>query len=484
LQETILEMKPKNVWKHLYNLNQIPRCSRHEEKAAEFIIDFAKNLDLEWNTDEFGNILIRKPASTGMEDRPTAVIQGHIDMVCEKNNDTEHDFSADPIKMKIEDGWLTAEGTTLGADNGIALAMAMAVMEADDISHPPMEFLFTLDEETGLNGANALKSGFLEGKILLNIDSEEEGALYIGCAGGLNAKLSKNIDWQNADSSSKTYLLKTGGLRGGHSGLNIHEGFGNAIILTARLLKEIISKTDVKISAVNGGSKHNAIPREAESVIQISAGDYDKVSGIVKNFEKLYQEEYKFIEKDVCISLEETDAADKAFSNEFAVKLVNLLYCIPNGVMAMSHAIEGLVETSTNMAIVETTADSIEMLTSQRSSLGSAVRDTAGKVAAAGELAGFTIGYNDGYPAWEPDPDSKLLAVCKSVYKNKYGKDPDVKAIHAGLECGIIGEKYEGMEMISFGPDIEGAHSPDEKVHIQSTENVWEFLLDILKNIK
>ena len=484
MKEIIQELEPKRVWKHFYDLNQIPRCSKHEEKVSQFVLDFAKKLGLKYKTDEVGNIIISKPASPGMEDRPTAVIQGHLDMVCEKNNDTVHDFSKDPIKMLVQDGWVTADGTTLGADNGIAVAMGMAVMEAEDIPHPPMEFLFTIDEETGLTGASALKSDMLEGRILLNIDSEEEGALYIGCAGGLNTLLTKNILWQDTQGDFKTYVLKVGGLRGGHSGLNIHEGFGNAIILSGRLLKALRSKVNLKLAAVNAGSKHNAIPREAESIVQLHPEDLNKAKEIIADYQKMYREEYKFVDKDVFISLQETEAAHKIFDDHFAGQLIDLLYAMPHGVMAMSHAIDGLVETSTNMAIIETRVDGVFLLTSQRSSVASAVKDVAGKVRAVGELAGFEVEHNDGYPAWEPNPDSKLLATCKKIYADKYGKNPEVKAIHAGLECGIIGEKYEGMEMISFGPDIEGAHSPDEKVRIESLQHIWEYLLEILKNIQ
>ncbi len=419
-----------------------------------------------------------------MDKRPALVIQGHLDMVCEKNNDTEHDFTADPIKMKVEDGWVTAEGTTLGADNGIAVAMGMAIMEAKNIPHPPMEFLFTIDEETGLTGANALKSDFVKGRILLNIDSEEEGALYIGCAGGLNTVLTKNIEWQKATNDYITYKLKVGGLRGGHSGLNIHEGYGNAIILAGRLLSALSSEIKLKVVAVNAGSKHNAIPREAIATIQIMPDQLIKAKEVIGNYSNIYKDEFKFVDKDVTISLEETSRVPRVFSDNFTRKLIRLLYAIPHGVKGMSHTIEGLVETSTNMAIIETKETKVELLTSQRSSIASAVEDVAGKVRAIGELAGFHVDHNDGYPAWEPNPDSKLLETCKKIYSNKYGSEPLVKAIHAGLECGIIGEKYNGMDMISFGPDIEGAHSPDEKIRISSTEHIWEYLLEIMKTIK
>lgn len=484
MKEVIEALEPKNVWKNFYALNQIPRCSKHEEKVSKFVTDFAEKCGLTWKADKVGNLLISKPATKGMEDRPALVIQGHLDMVCEKNNDIEHDFSNDPIKMKVEDGWVTAEGTTLGADNGIAVAIGMAVMEAKDLVHPPMEFLFTVDEETGLTGANALEKDFVKGRILLNIDSEEEGALYIGCAGGLNTMLSDKIEWQKASNDYITYNLKVGGLRGGHSGLNIHEGFGNAIILLGRLLKAISGKINMRMVAVNAGSKHNAIPREAVASIQIMPDQLITAKEIIREYEQIYKNEYKLIEEGIFISLEETGRVVRVFSNDFTFRLIRLMYGIPNGVMAMSHAIEGLVETSTNLAIIETKEKHVELLTSQRSSLASAVDDTAEKVKAVAELAGFHVEYNDGYPAWEPNPDSKLLAACKKIYQDKYGKEPEVKAIHAGLECGIIGEHYDGMDMISFGPDIEGAHSPDERLRIESTQHIWEYLLEIMKTIQ
>ncbi len=484
MKEVIEALQPSLVWKHFYALNQIPRCSKHEERIIEFVINFAKELGLPWKKDEVGNVLISKPATKGMEKRPTLVIQGHLDMVCEKNNDTVHDFDKDPIKMLVEDGWVTADGTTLGADNGIAVAIAMAVMESTDLVHPPMEFLFTIDEETGLTGANALKSDFLEGRILLNIDSEEEGALYIGCAGGLDTEMRKDIKWERSKSDFETYELKIGGLRGGHSGLNIHEGLGNAIVLLARLISGLSCKVQVKLAGINAGSKHNAIPREAMAQIQLLPDQKAEAEDIIASFEATFKDELKFTDKDVFISLEKISMAHKVFSDEFTSQLIRMLYAMPHGVIAMSHAIEGLVQTSTNLAIVKTGEKEVEVLTSQRSSVASEVQDIGNKVRAIGELAGFRVEHVGGYPAWEPNPDSKLLAACKKIYSDTYGKEPEVKAIHAGLECGIIGEHYDGMDMISFGPDILGAHSPDEKIRISSVEHIWEYLQEIMKTIQ
>jgi dipeptidase D len=477
------QLEPKLVWKYFFELNQIPRCSGNEEAAGQYVISVAEKYNLKWKKDHVGNVLVSKPATSGMENRPAAVIQGHLDMVCEKNKGTVHDFSKDPIKMLIEDGWVTADGTTLGSDNGIAVAMGLALMEDDSIVHPPLEFLFTVDEETGLTGANELKNDFLKGKMLLNIDSEEEGALYIGCAGGQHTILRSDIEWTHRHDDHKTFILKVSGLRGGHSGLNIHEEYGNAVKLLSRLLFGLKGKFHYHLAKMEGGNKHNAIPREAEAVIDIPADQLQTLKQFAGDYEKIFKEELKFVDAGVQVIIEDAGTPQQVFSTDFRDKLVNVVYAMPHGVISMSHAVKGLVETSTNMAILETKENKIEMLTSQRSSIASGVFDIAQKVRALGELAGFEVEQGGGYPAWEPNPDSKLLQICKDIYNNKYGKVPEVKAIHAGLECGIIGEKYDGMDMISFGPDIEGAHSPDERIKIDSVAHVWEYLLEILKEL-
>lgn len=484
MRSAIEALKPQLVWKNFYAISQIPRCSKNEEAIGQYMMDFAQKLNLPCKKDHVGNIIISKSSSKGMESRPMVVMQGHLDMVGEKNKDTAHDFSKDPIKLLIKDGWVTADGTTLGADNGIAIAMAMAVMEDNSLVHPPMEFLFTVDEETGLTGANALKGDFVQGRILLNIDSEEEGALYIGCAGGKHTILRKKIDWVERHDDYKTFSLRVEGLRGGHSGLNIHEDFGNAHKLLGRLLYQLKGEFHYHIAAFDGGSKHNAIPREAEAVIDVPQDALARLKKIAGDFEKIFKDELKFVDKEVAVKLEEKSAPQQVFSTPFRDQFLAVLYAMPHGVMAMSHAIAGLVETSTNMAIITTKENELELLTSQRSSVASAIIDIADKVKALGELGGFEVEQGGGYPAWQPNPASKLLATCKEIYKNKYGNEPAVKAIHAGLECGIIGNHYAGMDMISLGPDIMGAHSPDEKIRIESVEHVWEYVLEILKNIR
>jgi dipeptidase D len=357
-------------------------------------------------------------------------------------------------------------------------------MEDQTLAHPPMEFLFTVDEETGLTGANQLTDNFVDGRILLNIDSEEEGALYIGCAGGKHTILRTKIDWVERHSDHKTFALKVEGLRGGHSGLSIHEGFGNAVKLLGRLLYNLKGEFHFHLARIEGGNKHNAIPREAEAVIDVPAAAVDQLKKLVAGFEAICKDELKFTDKEVRVKLEEAPAPQKVFSSALRDRLLGVLYAVPHGVVEMSRAIPGLVETSTNMAIIKTEKDVVELLTSQRSSVASAIIDIADKVKALGELGGFEVEQGGGYPAWQPNPSSKLLATCKEIFKNKYGKEPAVKAIHAGLECGIIGDHYSGMDMISLGPDLVAVHSPDEKINIQSVANVWDFLLDILKNIK
>ncbi len=476
-------LNPTMVWQQFEAISHIPRGSGNEEAVGEYIVSVAKKNNLLYMKDESGNIIVSKAATAGKENNTGIVIQGHIDMVCEKNNETEHDFLTDPIRL-IKDGeWIKADGTTLGADNGIGVAYALAIMEDSSLDHPPMEFLFTVDEETGLTGANGLKPDFVKGKILINLDSEEEGAFYIGCAGGQHTILSHKIDWRTIPDNAKSIKVRIGGLRGGHSGLNIHDGFGNSIKLLSRFLYNLSTDVDFYLVSITGGSKHNAIPREAEAIISIAEKDLTTFKTMAEKADREFKNELQFSDKNVFIETEETDTASKAMDRDLQAKLIRLLYSIPHGVIEMSHSVDGLVETSTNMAIAETKENTVELLTSQRSSIASAIVDIAGKVKAIGELAEFDVEQGGGYPAWEPNPDSALLKFSTEAYKDITGQEAEVKAIHAGLECGIIGEKYEGMDMISFGPTIEGAHSPDERVLVSSVNNCWDFLIALLKRL-
>lgn len=476
-------LEPKNVWQHFYNINQIPRCSRNEEGARNYVKQFAEKLNLPYKVDKTGNVIIKKAASPGMENKPPIVVQGHLDMVCEKNEGTVHDFTKDPIRMLKEDGWIKADGTTLGSDNAIGLSMGLSLLEDDSIVHPALEILCTVDEETGLNGAVGLEKNALQGKILLNLDTEEEDVLCIGCAGGIDTIMNKKIDWIDAQQGLNSYLLKIKGLRGGHSGTDINQQFGNAIKLLGRLLYMFSKDNSFFLAGLQGGSAHNAIPREAEAIIALDSATAGKLEKLCREYQNIFTEELAAVEKGIVISLEKTTAPAKVFSVDFSTALIRFLFTIPHGVMSMSSHIANLVETSTNMAVIKSDAANVYVQTSQRSSVPSALTDIAGRVMAVGQLAGFEAKQEGGYPPWQPDFDSALLKTCIKKYKEQFGADPKIEVIHAGLECGIIGEKNPGMEMISFGPDITGPHSPAEKVRIDSVKNVWEFLLKVIKEL-
>ncbi len=485
MKDAIKGLKPESMWEHFYELSQIPRCSREEEAVRDYILTVAERNKLEHKMDEVGNLVVKKPASKGLENKPVIVLQGHLDMVCEKNKGTDHDFSSDPIKLKRDGDWMKAEGTTLGSDNGIGVAAALAWMEDKETKHAPMEFLFTIDEETGLTGAREISKDMLDGKILLNMDSEEDGAVYIGCAGGQDAELFLSYATENIPSGFEPVLIKLSGLKGGHSGLNIHEGRGNAIKLLNRFLWKALPQVSGRLASFEGGSKHNAIPREAEAVVFLPKDKKSELKKLVEKYDGIFKDEYKPIDPDVKLSMEESgfDAPEEMYTSQLHNRFMNLIYSIPHGVLAMSHAIPGLVETSTNLAVISRKDDDIAILTSQRSSVGTELTEIHDMVLACGYQAGAQVKSGGGYPAWKPNPDSPLLKRAKKVYQKLYDKEPEVKAIHAGLECGIIGDKFPGMDMISFGPTIMGAHSPDEKVQISTVEKFWKFLDALIKDI-
>jgi dipeptidase D len=477
------QLEPEILWKYFSEISSIPRQSKHEERIIEYLENFAKERNLNCLKDSAGNIVISKNAVPGKESSPVVVLQSHVDMVCEKNEGTVHDFLKDPLKLYIDNGFVRAEGTTLGADDGIGVAAALAVLDSSDISHGPVECLFTVDEETGLTGANALGEDFVKGRMLLNLDSEEEGAICIGCAGGKTTSLSKTGMVKVPNTKELTCRIVVDGLKGGHSGIEINSGRGNAVILLARFLWNLNKMMNFELAEINGGDKHNAIPREASAVITYLEEDSPILETKISKYTEIFKSEFKKTDGGIRIIKSNTDKAVTVFEEKDKSSILNLLYSFPHGVQAMSADIKGLVETSTNLASVKSNGSEIHILSSQRSSVESAIHDIAGKVIAHALLADFDYLSKDPYPAWTPNPDSPLLKKAVKVHSMLFGKEPKVKAIHAGLECGIIGRKYPGMDMISFGPDVEGAHSPEERVRIESAGNFWKYLKNILEEL-
>ena len=476
-------LQPKLVWYHFEEICKYPRPSKKEEKIAEYVVSVGKRLGLQTEKDKFGNILIRKSATPGKENLKTVVLQGHIDMVCESNRGVEHDFDSDPIQPYIDGDWVKAKGTTLGADNGIGFATALSVLESKDIEHGPIECLFTLDEETGLTGASSLKKGWLKADILINMDSEELGTIFIGCSGGKNTAAKFKAKLEKALKNYSSFELKVAGLKGGHSGLEIHVGRGNAVKILNRLIFDYSKENTIRLASINGGNKHNAIPREAFALVAVPKKDEKSFKKFVTKYNDIVKAEFAAVEPDLTVAAEKHDMLEKFLDEKTQRHLVNALYAIPHGVTKMSNDIPGLVETSNNLAVVETVGKHINIVTSQRSSVASENIDITNMVTSVFLLAGAEITYGDGYPGWKPDVHSEILGVMKSTYKNMFGKEPEVKAIHAGLECGIIGEKYPGMDMISFGPTMFDVHSPAEKIKIDSVPLFYDLLKNVLKNI-
>ncbi|HUL44971.1 MAG TPA: aminoacyl-histidine dipeptidase [Bacteroidota bacterium] len=477
-------LKPSLVWKYFAEISRIPRGSKNEKAIGDYVVSTAKKLGLDARKDKVGNVVVRKGASSGMDRKRSICLQGHLDMVCEKNADTEHDFLKDPIELVRKGNFLMAAGTTLGADNGIAVATNLAIMEDKSLQHGPIEFLFTIDEETGLTGAANLQSGFLSSKTLLNLDSEEEGAIYVGCSGGRDTLGTWKTKFENAPAKTTACRLTVKGLKGGHSGLEIDKGRGNAIKIATRVLREL-DLLGGRIASVDGGNKRNAIPRETEALVFIPQAKLAKAKEVVGKYHTIIKAELATVEKDLVVSLTQDAGVKngKVLPKSVQKKVLQTITALPHGVTKMSADIPGLVETSTNVAVINTTKKGVVLATSQRSSVASEIIEICQTVQAIFEMGDAEIEATDGYPGWKPDLNSAILKVARSSYKSLYGKDPDVKAIHAGLECGIIGEKMPGMDMISFGPTLEGVHSPDEKIYIDTVEKFWNFLLAILKNI-
>lgn len=479
---TIKKLKPESIWNHFADLNSVPRPSKKEEKVIKFIKDFGASLHLETIEDICGNVVIKKPATPGYENRKKVVLQSHLDMVCQKNNDVDFDFETQGIQMTYEGDWVHALGTTLGADNGIGVAAIMSVLSSKDIEHPAIEALFTIDEETGLTGAFELSKDILSGDILLNLDTEEDDEIDIGCAGGIDVTAKANYEEKKINKNSKTYRINLSGLHGGHSGMEIHKGLGNSNKLLNRFLYDFL-KFNIQLISVDGGGLRNAIPREASAIFSISSEFESKLQ---EQFNHLYSEiksEFSSIDSNLTIHLSQIDHVEKGLSVEDSKKFISSLQAAPNGVFRMSPDIEGLVEASNNIARVKLEKGKAEIQCLTRSSVESSKMWVATSLEAALQLGGMKVELTGSYPGWKPNPSSEILKLAESIYEKKYGEKPSVQACHAGLECGIIGEKYPSMDMISFGPTIKGAHSPKERVSISSVQKFWDFLLEILKNI-
>lgn len=483
MNNQLLNLEPQKIWFYFNEILQIPRPSKKEEKIAAYLMNFAKVHNLEAKQDEIGNVYIAKPATKGFENMQTVVLQSHLDMVCEKNSDKIHDFENDPIEARIEGEWVKANGTTLGGDDGIGIAASLAILASDDIDHGPIECLFTMDEETGLTGAFALSTDLLKGKILLNLDSEDEGEIFIGCAGGKDTVAELEYSTEKVKDNSLAFKLSISGLTGGHSGDDINKGLGNANKLLNRFLWEASANYNIRIADINGGNLRNAIPREAFAIITVDKNNADKLIADAKKHNETIRFEYRTTEPELKFSAEAAELPANVISNYIQTKLINALYACPHGVISMSREIANFVETSTNLASVKMKDHKIIITTSQRSSVESAKEDVCNMVASVFHLIGAKVTQGDGYPGWTPNPDSAILEVAKKSYVKLFNKEPKVLAIHAGLECGLIGEKYPEMDMISYGPTIKGAHSPDERMKIDTVKMFWDFTLDILKNI-
>jgi dipeptidase D len=479
----IENLKPEFVWKEFDEIRKIPRCSKHEEKIRKYILDFANKHALKTKTDDVGNVVIIKPASKGMEKKPTVILQSHMDMVCEKNSDVAHDFTKDPIKLKKQGDILTADGTTLGADDGIGIATALAVLEDPSLKIGKIEALFTVDEETGLTGAFALGSDMLTGKILLNLDSEDWGVITVGCAGGGNSDITIPVKTKQSPKDHVWLQLKISGLRGGHSGVDVHEQRANAIKLMARLIWKANEYHDILLGEIVGGDKHNAIPRESSAIIGVKPDEEETVAQLLRNEAEKIAFEFKPIDPKFNLDIKEGKAPNMIFEQASQETIVNMIHALPHGVEKMSYDIEGLVQTSTNFAKISMEKDTVKIMLSSRSSIMSELQSLRDQIHAIVNLCGGHVEEEEPYPGWKPDLDSKVLKLAKSLYKKKYGNDPIVEAIHAGLECGIIGEKYDGMDMISIGPTVKYPHSPEEQVTISTVEKFYDYVVDILNNL-
>ena len=483
MNEEIREQEPKILWNKFADLNEVPRPSKKEERVIEFMKNFGNKLKLETIVDNVGNVIIRKQATSGMEDRKAVVLQSHLDMVHQKNNSTQFDFDTQGIEMYVDGDWVRARGTTLGADNGIGVATIMAILESDSIAHPAIEALFTIDEETGMTGAKGLEPGLLQGEILLNLDTEEDDEIGIGCAGGVDVTATRRYNEEETSEGMSAFKITLNGLQGGHSGMDIIKGLGNANKLMNRLLYNASENFGIHIAEINGGGLRNAIPRESEAIVLVDDFQIKAFESELENEFEAIKAEFLNLEPNINLTVEKVEVPTKVMAMETQEILLKTIYAAHNGVFRMSPEIEGLVETSNNIAKVEVKSGKVNIKCLSRSSVETSKDDLTNALRAVFELAGFEVSLSGDYPGWAPNRDSDILKVLDNLYTKLFNEKADVAACHAGLECGIIGSHYPEMDMISFGPTIRGAHSPDERASISSSQKYWEFVLEILKNI-
>ena len=479
----LANLQPEELWKHFERLAAIPRASTKEAAARDYVLSLAAKTGLESVQDDAGNLVVRKPARPGREGAPMALLQGHLDMVCEKNEGTLHDFDVDPIKVVRDGDWLRADGTTLGSDNGVGVAAALAVMESNDIAHGPLEFVFTVDEESGLTGASAFPGDLLKSKYFLNLDNEEKGTLCIGCSGGVKTTARRKVGLRPAGAGS-AWRIKVSGLKGGHSGVDIHQGRGNALRIMGGVLQVLLDRLPIEIAEVNGGSAQNAIPREAAALVVLTDPSREsELKSLVAKAEVGYKSDLGGFDSGLQVTVEKAERPGKVLEASDAKQTVALLASLHHGVLAMSPDVAGLVQTSTNLAIVNTKGDVVEFVTSQRSAIESSMLAAARMVATVCGLAGFEVEHAGKYPGWKPEPNSEIVQKLQEVHKKLFGQPAKLIAMHAGLECGVIGEKYPGMQMVSFGPTIVDPHSPNERVEISSVESFWNYLKLALESL-
>jgi len=484
MDNKITDFEPKALWAHFHDICQVPHPSKKEEKIRKFMVDFGKKAGLETVVDKVGNVIIRKPATPGMEKRMGVILQGHMDMVPQANTGSTHNFETDPIETWIDGEWLRAKETTLGADNGMGIAAAMAILDAKNLVHGPIEALITTDEETGMTGAKGLESGLLKGDILINLDSEDEGELYVGCAGGIDAVATGKYAEEKLPAGFVGYTLSAKGMKGGHSGMDIILGRANANKVLFRFLYEMSEKLGIRIATVQGGSLRNAIPREAFATIAVPENNASMLEREVKGLEKILKSEYAAVEPTLEFYCEKVQTPTVVMNGKSQYQYIRTIYACPNGVERMSDSMAGLVETSDNLAVISIKDGNVSVAALVRSSVDTAKEDLAHKIAATFELVeGCTVELSGSYPGWNPNMNSAILKVAQDTYNRMYGKIPEIKAIHAGLECGLLGAKYPNWDMISFGPTIRSPHSPDERVHIASVDKFWKFLVEILQNV-